>query len=754
MNPNSPSQRPLLRLTLLASALAAAHAVQAQDAAPVAAPVATAASAPAKAELQEVVVSAQKRVQSIQKTPMAVASVSGDEIADKALNTVDSVLRTVPGVEVQGLAQGAQVYIRGVGSSIDPTFADPAVALMVDGAYLGRTESAVGGTYDIDHVEVLSGPQGTLYGRNASGGVVNVFTNNPVLGKFEGAWHQQIGNYHLFREEAELNVPLGASAAFRVAGFKERHKGYVNDGSMDADDGGVRIKLRDDPMPGVSIVAKAEFYREDGHGMNTVPVAGSAGNLTFPPPYFATNFDPTITDGPPFTGGTPIWRFPNGWQTGSSSPWSNDSTHPAGTIKRLADSYSLQADADLGWGLLTLLPAYTRDANDVNSSFLFGTLSGFQLQNSVNTYRSMEARLASPAASKVKWLLGLYHMDTTAGGYLSDPSAVDQYDVSYGQLPGRTNAVFGQATAPVTDTFRVTAGLRFSRDHTALSSLVVDTTDGSSTTTEIDNDISSSQYKVGVEYDLAKDAMLYAHVATGFKQGGVSPSVPGTDYKPENLRAFEIGLKSRFLDNTLQVNAAVFDYDYKHYQVSYLQTLTVGDTGLTATQPVVTNASSPGTNIGAELGVQWLATASDVLRVGLAWLDAKYGDITLPNNPFVNQGDYSLKGHQVQNSPKFSMTLGLDHTFALDSGAIVASLSSKISSSYYVTPEQYVPGALQKGYTRSDLSVQYKPDSDKWSAGVWAKNLEDKAQTTYVFPAYRRFVTAPRTLGVDWNIKF
>ena len=264
--------RTVLRLTLLASALAAANAALAQDAA---APAAPAASAPAKAtELQEVTVSAQKRVQSIQKTPMAVSAVSGEEIADKALNTVDAVLRSVPGVEVQGLAQGAQVYIRGVGSSIDPTFADPAVALMVDGAYLGRTESAVGGTYDIDHVEVLSGPQGTLYGRNASGGVVNVFTNNPVLGKFDGAYHQQVGNYHLFREEAELNVPLGDSAAFRVAGFKERHKGYVNDGSMDANDGGVRIKLRDDPMAGVSVVAKAEFYREDGHGMNTVPVAG------------------------------------------------------------------------------------------------------------------------------------------------------------------------------------------------------------------------------------------------------------------------------------------------------------------------------------------------------------------------------------------------------------------------------------------------------------------------------------------------
>jgi len=751
MTPNRDAQRQLLRLTLLASALAAANAAMAQDApAP-----AAAASAPARpTELQEVTVSAQKRVQSIQKTPMAVSAVSGEEIADKALNTVDAVLRSVPGVEVQGLAQGAQVYIRGVGSSIDPTFADPAVALMVDGTYLGRTESAVGGTYDIDHVEVLSGPQGTLYGRNASGGVVNVFTSNPVLGKFEGAYHQQVGNYHLFREEAELNVPLGASAAFRVAGFKERHKGYVDDGSMDADDGGVRVKLRDDPMAGVSVVAKAEFYREDGHGMNTVPVAGSAGKLTFPPPYFATNFDPTITNGPPFTGGVPIWRFPDGWQTGSGSPWSNDSTHPAGTIRRLANSFSLQADADLGWGQLTLLPSYTRDSNNVDSSFLFGTLSGFQLQNSINTYRSMEARLASPAAAKVKWLLGLYHMDTTASGYLGDSSVVGNYDVSYGQLPGRTNAIFGQATAPVTDTFRVTAGLRFSKDHTALSSRVVDTTDNSVSVDVTDNDVSSSQYKLGIEVDLAREAMLYAHVATGFKQGGVSPSVPGTPYKPENLRAFEVGLKSRFLDNTLQVNAALFDYDYKHYQLMYLQTLEIGNTGQTFSQQVVTNATSPGTNIGAELGVQWLATTSDVLRVGLAWLDAKYGDVTLPNNPFVNQGDYSLKGHQVQNSPRFSMTLGLDHTFALDDAAIVASLSSKISSSFYVTPEQYLPGALQKSYTRTDLSVQYKPDSDRWSAGVWARNLENKAQTTYVFPAYRRFVTAPRTLGVDWNIKF
>jgi iron complex outermembrane receptor protein len=736
-----------LRLTILAAAIGSVTNAWSQEAASEPAPA-------VNGQVQEVIVTAQKRKQSAQKTPMTISVVSGEEIAGKAQNTLDSVLRNVPGVEVQGIAQGSQIFVRGVGSTIDPTFADPAVALMVDGAYLGRTESSVSGTYDIERVEVLSGPQGTLYGRNATGGVVNVLTANPQLDKFSGTLRAQVGNYGLKRGELALNIPLNAISALRLAAFREKRDGYVDDGSMDSNNVGVRAKYRIDPADWLTVVAKAEYYKEDALGMNTVPIPGSAGSLTFPPTIFATNFDASISGGPPFTGGTPIWRFPNGWQTGSDSPWANDANHKPGSVYRTAKTASVQVDADLSFGTLTVLPVYTVDHNVLTSSYLFGDLTGaYDEVISANTYRSLEARLANPANSPVKWLLGAYYLKATTESALDATQA--PYAIQQNFLPAETKALFGQLTYPFTPSLRGTLGLRFSKDSFGQSFEITDTdTNTVVGTGSQQDDVASSQYKVGVEYDLGKNSMLYAHVSTGFKQGGLSPSIPATTYAPENLKAFEIGSKNRFLDNRLQLNADVFLYRYKNYQVPYLQTIALGDTGATYSTPVITNASTPGRNLGAELAADWRLSAQDRARMSVTYLNATYGKATLPNNPFANQGTFELEGRQMQNAPRWAGTFGYDHTFELGAGSITAGFQTKVSSSYYVTQEQYLPGARQAGYARTDASLRYDPADDKWSLSLWAKNLENKAQTTYIFPAYRRFITAPRTFGISAEYRF
>jgi iron complex outermembrane receptor protein len=744
-----------LRLTVLAAAVGGVADAWSQEA--VSEPVPASAASPGAVipgQIQEVIVTAQKRKQSAQKTPMAVSVVSGEEIAGKAQNTLDSVLRNVPGVEIQGIAQGSQIYVRGVGSSIDPTYADPAVALMVDGAYLGRTESSVSGTYDIDRVEVLSGPQGTLYGRNATGGVVNVLTANPQLDKFSGNVRVQVGNHNLKRGELALNIPLNDISALRLAAFREKRDGYVDDGSMDSNNAGVRAKYRIDPADWLTVLAKAEYYKEDVLGMNTVPIAGSAGNLTFPPPLFATNFDPTIAGGPPFTGGAPVWRFPNGWQTNSDSPWSNDATHRPGSVYRTAKTASLQVDADLRFGTLTVLPVYTQDYNVLTSNYLFGTLAGpYDEVIGANTYRSIEARLANPADASLKWLVGAYYLKATTESAIDATQA--PYAITQNYLPAETKALFGQLTYPFAPSLRGTLGLRFSKDSFGQSFEIRDTGTNTVAGSGSQQDgVSSSQYKVGLEYDLGKRSMLYAHLATGFKQGGLSPSVPASTYAPENLKAFEIGSKNRFLDNRLQLNADVFLYRYHDYQIGYLQTIALGNTGSTYSTQVVTNARTPGRNLGAELSADWRPGGQDRIRASATYLDATYGQATLPDNPFSNQGSFELEGRQMQNSPRWAGTFAYDHTFELGAGSITAGIQTKLSSSYYVTQEQYLPGAHQAGYSRSDATLRYDPAGAKWSLSLWAKNLENKAQTTYIFPAYRRFVTAPRTFGISAEYRF
>ena len=711
--------------------------------------------------LEEVIVTAQKRSEDVQKTAISIATVSGEEMAAQGKTSLDAALKDVAGVQVQGLAQGAQIFIRGVGSSIDPSFADPAIALLVDGAYDGRTESVQAGAYDIARVEVLRGPQGTLYGRNASGGSVNVLTNNPDLGAFGASARVQLGNYSLKRGEAMLNLPLGETFGLRLAGFKEKRDGYIDDGSMDSNAWGARAKLLFRPSDRLSVTLKAEINRVDDLGPNTLPVPGSAGNLTFPPPIFASNFNPPVAipqnantcPGSPFIGCAPQWLFPNGWITGSSSPWSNDAQHPPGSEQRKSEVYQAQIDADVGIGTLTVLPAYSRHRNTLASSFLFGILTGpYGVGTGNATYTSVEVRLASAASSRTKWLLGAYWLRSEGGPTFNGQTNTDTngntYTTDQTYQPGRTLAAFGQLTYPVTDAFRLTGGLRFSQDKTATDYQVTSPTAGyDSGVVSYQHSQPSTTYKAGIEYDLAAHSMLYAHVATGFKQGGLSPSVPPTVFEPEKLTSYELGLKNRFADNSVQVNLAAFYYDYRNYQLSSFDTVPLADTGLQVTSPVVHNAKS-GRIAGSEIEVEWLASQADTIRISLTTLDATYGEIVLPNNPFVNQGPYELLGKPMANSPRLTASFAYDHTWTLPYGRLTTGFNTRYSDGYYTTPELYLPGAYQDSYTRTGAQIRFAAPGDRWSLALWGNNLENHAQTTYVFPAYRRFVTAPRTYGL------
>ena len=718
--------------------------------------------------IADIIVTAQKRTETAQSTPLSVGVVTGADLARKAQTNLASALRDVPSVEVQGLAQGAQLYIRGVGSSIDPGFADPSIALMVDGAYNGRTEAVTSGGYDIDRIEVLRGPQGTLYGRNASGGLVNVITANPATDKFGGYVRGQLGDYALRRIEGAVNAPLADTLAVRIAGYRETRHGYVDDGSSDSNSWGVRAKLLYQPTDWLRILAKADVYRESGKGQNTVPVPGSAGNLFFPPPYFVSNFDPTIQNGPPFAGGAPILRFPNGYvQRNAGDAWSNNPEHVAGYINRKAETYSAEVNADLGFASLTVLPTYTRFYNLLVSSFLFGSILPFQgptysinsnytSQGGTTRYKSVETRLTSKGGGPFSYVLGFYYLGTTPGTPLAPTTSVTNtgqplvFDTDF--LPGSTIAGFGQLTYSLTSRFRVTGGIRYSRDKSAQSYAV---TLGTAMPNYITyhNSQGATQYKVGLEYDLRARSLLYAHVSTGFKQGGISPTIPPVPFKPEHLTAFEIGSKNQFLNNRLQLNISAFHYIYRDYQFSSFQALRVGNADATANFAVIGNARR--TNIdGAEIETQFVPWRGGKFTASLTYLDAKYGSAVLPNNPFVNQGNFDLKGRQIQNAPRWASNLAFEQGFMLAGGQLTAGAHSHLSSGYYVTPEQYLPGARQQHYTRTDLYLNYAFPHNHLTIGGWLKNIEGDAQTTYVFPAYRRFITAPRTFGFSAGYSF
>jgi iron complex outermembrane receptor protein len=692
-----------------------------------------------------VIVTAQKRKQDLQKTPIAITALSGDDLAKNGKTTISDALNSAPGVQIQGIAQGGQVFIRGVGSAIDPAFADSSVALMEDGVYNGRSETIDGGGFDIERVEVLRGPQGTLYGRNATGGAINIITKSPTLGETEGYLRVGAGNYKYGRFEGGINLPLGDKVAIRASGVIEQHDPYISNGGLDENYRGLRVKALFQPNDDIKIVAKYDYSLSTGDGQNTVPVAGSAGKLNFPPIF-----------------GIPSIR-PDGWVTSDpSDPWSNDPDHPAGVSRRVSTIYSIDASWNLGFATLNVLPSYTKMRSYMISSLLFGSLSPSQSQNINTTYKSIEARLSSNSDSKIAWMLGVFYLDSYTPnplyGYSDGYNATgDGYYSLQTFEPNETKAVFGQATYPFTDKLRGTVGLRYSEDSqgssyqiTGLGSIVYDSGVQSATLKQ-----GSNTFKVGFEYDLAPKSMLYGYVASGFKQGGVNAKIPLTTFKPEKLMDYEIGIKNRLFDDKLTLNASVFLYDYEDYQVFAFLSSSLGSTGDTSTGGVILNAGKTQFK-GLELQAVWRPNDKDTFRASMNLLDTKYGTLILPDNPFEPLGStYDATGKQAANAPKWVFNLGYAHTFELPYAFIDVGVDSKISAEYYATPEAYLAGALQESYTRTDANIRYTPKEDShWDVSAYVKNIENEAQTLYVWPGRRRLINAPRTFGVMVNYKF
>jgi iron complex outermembrane receptor protein len=733
---NRPSHLParLLRHPVaMAAACLAASGAMAQQAAPRAAVPASAASASSDG-LQEVVITAEFRRSSVQNTAASVTAISGEDIREKGQTTLASVLSDTPAVEVQASPQGGQIYIRGVGANGDSNWVDPAVALNLDGVYSGRAERVLSSMYDVDRVEILRGPQGTLYGRNATGGSVNVITNDPDQA-LAGGLNAQVGNYNLRHLDGFANVPVNDVLAFRVALMREKRDGYFTNNGEASDLTAGRLKVLLKPTRDFSLLATVDSFYSDGTGMTTVPRAFSGG-----PAFF-------------------------NWTTDYSNPWRVDPLHPADTQRTRFNTYSLQAQLDLGFGVLSVLPSYTHNTRYVETSLITGiAVPGDTLPLPASTWeegqKTLEVRLSSEASSPIIWVVGAYDFSSNNVQTGTPPSyPPPTFETPGTRVPTRSKAIFGQATVPLTDTLRLTGGLRYTEDSKTYNYEVVSTS--SSTVVGYDSGpLSVSDryhaltYKAGAEYDLAKHSLLYAQVATGYKAGGFSTTAtPPLAYAPEKLTAFELGSKNRFLDNTLQINGEAYYYLYKDFQAQYADSAAPspvpGDTA-TAFQQYVVNAGR-GKNRGVELESRYRILPETTLIVSGTYAHARYGDFSTAALAYLN-------GTKVAMTPAWTTTLGAEQSWMLGGGTITVGGEIKFSDGYMVTLQSGLPGGdlnnNQSSFHKTDLHVSYYSANDKWNATLWLKNLENKAQTVDEQPFGRTQITPPRTFGLNVAYKF
>jgi len=758
--------------------------------------------------LEEIIVTAEKRVENVQKTSISITAISADDIRNEALNTLGAAMKDVAGVEVASSITGGQIYIRGIGAY----GGEPSTAVLFDEVYSGRSVAISSAMYDIGRVEVLRGPQGTLYGRNATGGIVNVVSNNPT-DKLEILGNMQIGNFNLKHFDGAINIPLSEKWAARLAVLQETRDGYLSCGAADSNKLSARIKVLYNASDKFSILATFDYNWEKDHGNNTVPIPGSAGKLPMMGPPVGTpgvtmaNYGWKVPDengdgmaddfgdpstwgggGPPGgPGAAPIDRTPDGipdivqtgWIVpGGADAWTNDKWHPAGSFTSKQKIFSLKVDLDLNWAQFTLIPSYT----DVYSLNVDNMLLGIATsatgslgtgQGGNRQQYTAEARLASPADSAFKWLVGYYGQKMPQEDVnQQDPTTYNDANWHFVNKrdPDMTMALFGQATVPITDWFRVTGGIRYSTDSNSTdyrygnsqvspSSPFYADTNGTgvydSGWLHYEQDVKSTTYKAGVEFDPGENSMVYAQVSTGFKQGGMNMSVPPSEYKPEELMAYEFGSKNRFMNSRMQLNLEGYYYKYTNMQAQMPARIPFGDTGTTQDVQKIFNAKE-GTNKGLDIELDYLITQNDKVNAALALVDAKYGELTLPSNPdFGGTEPFPLKGRQVAMSPDWVVKLGYEHTVNLENGAaLTVGFDTKISDGYFTTAEQYLAGAWQDRYTRSNFNANYNTEDGKWVTSVWCKNLENHAQTNFIVPFYRRFVNEPRTFGATISFRY
>jgi iron complex outermembrane receptor protein len=705
--------------------------------------------------LEEVVVTASRRTEDFQKAALDLAVVSGDRLTSDGVAQPSDLSKLVPNVKLTN-GNTTSIYIRGVGENSAQQNSQSAIAVSTDGAYLGRTSAVAANFFDLERVEVLKGPQGTLYGRNASGGAINIISQKPTQ-EFGGFANFDIGNYDLRRISAAVNLPAGDTLAFRAALYDSKRLGYLSDGTQDEDQRAGRIHMLWKPSENLTLLVSAYFSHIGGEG--------DGGSL-----YGVGNGRVGATSSPQFLAVRAAQHLavlsPNRF-----SDYHNQ-------------AYSTQLDWNLGFATLTTQVGYRAQTFNDGSA---GTVT-----NGHSHQETAEMRLAHQG-DKLKYVVGLYYFGEDVNYnfhlYQFQGFPLDTYQ----RIPAfntRSKAAFGETTYSFTDSLRLTGGIRYTDENremqmftnwygvgfasvpaSAGGDIAIEPITGLPIPHYAYNNTATREFKntsgkVGVEFDLSPTSMLFASVATGFKSGGFSISPPPTNtYEPEKLTAFTLGLKNRFFDNRLQVNAELFDWKYKNQQVSHLGFDVNGAAGF------VTDNAGNSTIRGGDIDIAWRATRSDTFTTNLEYLSAVYDTYTFTTpfpdasgckfSPTVVFGrNVQLKdcsGFRMLYTPQWSGNFRYEHQFLLASGSTLTFHAiSDYASNAYVNLD-HRPNNVAPGYATFDFDLFYKPDAAKWQLAGYVRNAGNKdvmyaLNTTFTPPTWQ--LRPPRTFGLQMQLKF
>ena len=692
----------------------------------------------------EIIVTAQKRQQSVQDVAAAITAISADTIEQRGVTSASNLQFIVPSTQIGNLLGQTAVTIRGVGLNEGA----PGVAIHVDGVYQARPSMGDMLQIDIERVEVLRGPQGTLYGRNANGGVVNFITRAPT-GQFEGYALASYGNYNEARLQGMINVPITDKVRARaVVDWNKRGDGFVKNivpGGQDLDkaetiSGRGRIDLM--PTEDFKIELKGEFLNSDG-----------------PSQYFTLHNVPT-----------PLALYLNpalASATYSFAPWRTSANDPVNTRRRYG-ALSAIATLNLGHVSLKSITGYSHLSDRSLADDDGIDISMFPVRRDYISRSFSQEFNVSYSSQLVDAVTGAFYLndklDHTLDHALKEGVAVTLLPDN-GLPPGsqllfrvpsyktEVKAVFADVTLHPSERLSLIAGVRYSEEtqhQTQQNNITFGPSAPIYTCPLRTNDakFTSTTPRFGARYEVTDDASIYATYSKGFKAGGFNLYACDNPFNPEKLTSYEGGLKLRLLDRTLTLNISAFQYDYTDLQISQV-------IGLAR---FIKNAAAAKVK-GVEVETAWRPDNHWTLDANLSALDAKYTHFSNIDGLAPDKGTQVLDGKRLNQSPQFSSNFGVSYrTTPGDLGAFTFRVDVSQRSRLYFR-EFNGPLDVQQPYGLHNAAVIWDSPGQRLRVRAYGNNLTNKAYIAQMSSSDSfgaRFVSwgAPRQYGVEVKAAF
>ena len=750
------------------------------------------------ADLLNITVTSQKREQSVQDVSLSVTALSGEEIEAGNADYFMKIGQFVPGLKMARSGYDARPSMRGARTQ-QVEHNDVAIAVYHDGVYRSRHGQTMTSFVDVNRVEVMRGPQGTLFGRNSFGGAINVISKKPQLEQQYFDFSATVGDYNHRQIKAVGNFSLSDDSAFRLSALRAKRDPLVTNnanpdaGIMDRNTTLIRGQYLVNFSEHSSLLVKLEHWREDSNGY---------GNWSYKalgiPLDLNTNLANPAYDLYPRLGRDDVCGGNCGLigagldirQTqGFDSTFAiDDDPHVVNwdvkpTLDISENTAVIEFNTELSFADLKVLAARMDYSDyryeDADFSPYSSVDEGYDMQTDSST---MEIQLTSNNEGKWEWVVGLYYLEedlqyaflwkdlTDLVDNIPDPMtpAKNAWASWLNQISMNTTsyAAYAQTRYFISEQTRLVAGLRYTEDsrHWDIHGQNPDNLQTLNfSELEVDNankGWDAINWKLGLEHSLSPDSLLYASASTGFLAGNAQGAYSGDQsYDEQTVTAYEMGSKNMYLDGNLRMNLALYYNQYEDLLATGFKTSANG-----TTLAYVANAGAIDA-LGLEVEIDWLATKA--LQIGFKGelSKARYGDF-VTSNPYPNGGQtiggidnlFQLDGQQVMHSPDYAFSLSASYKIPLSNGGeLIPSVIVYTTDDYRNSDEPYAY-STQKGYTSLDANLTWRSADQTWQVKAYIANLTDQdikiRATRFGGNVAMADFEDPRTMGIEVSYQF